>query len=278
MIKSIIQKIIIFIFVCLLVYIPFLGILYSLQHKIIYHPNPSKPDISKIQKEINEIQEINYSLPDGKKVYGWYLKSNITSKIIVFFHGNTGNLEYNSKQLHFFQKLGYSVFMPEYQGFGGIKGSLRQSELEQDAKTALLWVLSKGYKPKDIIIYGHSLGTYVALFATSFMRTEKKGVSAVILEAPFYSLIDMGKNMFGNLIPINWLLKDKFPSMELVKTIKTPIYIGHGKQDSVIPYEQGLMLFDEAEHPKTFFSSDTANHHSLPENGFINTILEPLKK
>ncbi len=277
MIKSIIQKISIVIFICVLVYIPFLGVLYSLQHKIIYHPNPIKPDIANIQKEIADIREVNYSLPDGKQVYGWYLKSNKTPKVIVFFHGNTGNLEYNSKQLHFFKKLGYSVFMPEYQGFGGIKGNLRQSELEQDAKTALLWLLSKGYKPKDIIIYGHSLGTYVALFATSFMQSENKDVSAVILEAPFYSLINMGQNMFGNLIPLNWLLKDKFPSMELIKTIKTPIYIGHGKQDSVIPYEQGLMLFEDAKHPKTFFSSDTANHNTLPEEGFIDTILAPLK-
>ncbi len=271
------QKIIIFICVCLLVYIPFLGVLYAFQHKIIYHPNPIKPDVAEIQKEMPGVQEVSYILPTGKQLYAWYFESKKTNKLVVFFHGNTGNLAFNSKRLSYFAKMGFSVLMPEYEGFGGIKGSLRQFELERDAKTALQWALSKGYKEQDIIIYGHSLGTYVALYASKFMNEEKNPVYMTILEAPFYSLIDMGKNMFGNFVPLTLLMKDTYPSMDIVGKINTQLVIGHGKEDEVIPYAQGVKLFESAKHPKTFFSSDLADHNNLPENGFIEAVLAGVK-
>lgn len=274
---NIVQKILILICVCLLVCIVFFGILYTFQHKIIYHPNHQKPDLSEIRKDVPNVEEVSYILPNGKQLYAWYLKSSKTRKIIVFFHGNTGNLAFNSKRFSYFAQLGYSVLMPEYEGFGGIKGNLRQSELERDAKTALLWALSMGYKEQDIIVYGHSLGTYIALFASKFMAEEKSPVLMTVLEAPFYSLIDMGKNMFGNFIPVEWLMKDKYLSMEMIDKINSPLVIGHGKQDVVIPYSQGIRLFEKAKHPKTFFSSDLADHNTLPENGFIEAVLKDIK-
>lgn len=278
MIKIIFKKLCFIFVILLLLYTLLLGVLYTLQHKIIYHPSLKKPEISQLQKKFKNLKEVSYSLPNGKRVYAWFLKSQKSKKIIVFFHGNTGDLIYNSKNLPFFEKNGFSVLIPEYEGFGGIKGNLRQAELEQDAKTALLWVLSKGYKPQDIIIYGHSLGTYVALFGANFMAKEKESVSAVILEAPFYSLTDMAHHRLGNLIPVSLLLKDNYPSKELIDQIKTPLFLGHGKKDTVIPYIQGLKLFEKAHHPKTFFSSDKADHNSLPQNGFIDAILPLLKK
>ena len=251
--------------------------LYFYQNKIIYHPDTTKPDITEFKNKFKDLNEVTYSLPNGKQVYGWFLKSEKSKKIIIFFHGNTGNLAYNSKHLPFFEKMGFSVLIPEYEGFGSIKGNLRQQELEQNAKTALLWALSNGYNPKDIIIYGHSLGTYVALFGAAFMNSDKESVQAVILEAPFYSLTDMAQYKFS-FIPVSFLLKDKYPSMNLLEKINTPLYIGHGKKDKVIPYEQGLKLFEKGKHPKTFFSSDNADHNSLPQNGFIDAILSSLKK
>ena len=68
--------------------------------------------------------------------------------------------------------------------------------------------------------------------------------------------------------------QDKFETDKLISNIKTPLYIGHGKNDPVIPYAQGLKLYDKAPHPKVFFSDDTADHHQLPKKGFIDAVLE----
>ncbi len=272
--KEMVMKILIVLTIFIGIYVLAAFLLYSFQKKFIFHPSSQKADISSLQEKINDVKEITYRLPNGKEVYAWYLKPQKNKKLIVFFHGNRGNLSTNTTQLPFFQKQGFGFLLPEYEGFGGIKGSLSQQELEQDAKTALLWALSNGYKAKDIIIYGHSLGTFVATSAAHFMATEKEPVHALILEAPFYSLIDMAKYMFGNIFPYELLLADKFETDKLISNIKTPLYIGHGKNDPVIPYAQGLKLYDKAPHPKVFFSDDTADHHQLPKNGFIDAVLE----
>ncbi|MBR6730139.1 MAG: alpha/beta hydrolase [Alphaproteobacteria bacterium] len=272
--KEILIKALIMLILIIFIYVLIAFLLYSFQSKIIFHPEANKPNISVIQEKIKHIKEVTYLLPNGKEIYAWYLKPKKNKKLIVFFHGNTGNLLNNTNQLHFFNELGYGVLMPEYEGFGGIKGNLTQKELEQDAKTALLFALSKGYNEKDIIIYGHSLGTYVATYAANFMAQEKKPVHALVLETPFYSILDMAKNRFGNIFPYSILLKDKFETDKLITNIQTKLYIGHGKNDTVVPYSQGLKLYEKAPHPKVFFSDDTADHHQLPKNGFIHAVLD----
>lgn len=271
--KEIFIKTLITLIIISLLYLLTAFVLYAYQKKIIFHPSNKKADISEIQEKIKDIKEITYQLPNGKQIYAWYLKPQKNKKLIIFFHGNSNNLEKNSTQLPYFEKLGYGFLLPEYEGFGGIKGNLTQQELEQDAKTALLWALSKGFKPKDIIIYGHSLGTYVATYAAHFMAQEHQPVSSLVLEAPFYSIIDMARYKFGAIFPFEILLKDKFETNNIIQKIQTPLFVGHGKKDPVIPYAQGLKLFETAIHPKVFYSSETADHHSLPKNGFIDAVL-----
>ena len=84
----------------------------------------------------------------------------------------------------------------------------------------------------------------------------------------------MAKNRFGNIFPYSILLKDKFETDKLITNIQTKLYIGHGKNDTVVPYSQGLKLYEKAPHPKVFFSDDTADHHQLPKNGFIHAVLD----
>lgn len=271
--KEILIKILITLTIIAFLYLIIAFVLYVYQKKFIFHPANKKAEISEIQEKIKKIQEITYQLPNGKQIYAWYLKPQKNKKLIIYFHGNSNNLEKNATQLPYFEKLGYGFLLPEYEGFGGIKGNLTQQELEQDAKTALQWALSKGYKPKDIILYGHSLGTYVATFAAHFMAQEHEPVFSLVLESPFYSIIDMARHKFGSVFPFSLLLKDKFETNNIIQKIQTPLFVGHGKNDTVVPYSQGLKLFEKAIHPKVFYSSETADHHSLPKNGFIDAVL-----
>ena len=259
-------------------YVFFIGVVYLVQEKAIYHPDTNKPNIKVAQEITPNITEVTYALPNKKEVFAWYLPAPKNEKIVVFFHGNSRNLERNLNQLNFFKKQNVGFFMPEYEGFGSIEGRLMQAELEQDVKAALLWLLDKGYKPQDIIIYGHSLGTYLAVYSAAFMAQEHQPVSAVVLEAPFYSLEYLAKKKFGWAIPVSLLLKDKFQSNELIAKIKAPLFVGHGKKDKIIPYDQGLKLYRNAHHEKTFFSSDLSDHNTLPQNGFIEFVFGLLKK
>lgn len=265
-------------FIFIFIYILCCLCVYVFQDKMLYHPYSERADILLVQKEIKNLKEVSYSLPDGKKVYAWYLKPKNGNKIVLYFHGNTGNLNYNSKRISFFEKEGFGVFLPEYQGFGNINGNISQSGLECDVRTALNWLLSHGYKEENIIIYGHSLGTYMATYAASFMHQTKKDVGLLVLESPFYSILEMAKDRFGWFLPVNLLLNDKFLTSDIINDIKTRIVIGHGKKDIVIPYRHGLRLFEHVRMEKFFFSSDNADHNTLPEEGFISFALSKAKK
>lgn len=247
--------------------------LYVMQEHLLYHPTPLKPNIPLADTLFKNMQEINYSLPNGKRVYAWYHAPGKKNKIVVFFHGNSYNLEKFIDKMEPWIKAGYGLLAPEYEGFGHIPGDLRQAQLETDAKTAIAYLNSKGFKNQDIILYGHSLGTYVATYTAQKLGQENP-FDAVILEAPFFSLLETARTYVYGLVPLSWIMKDIYPTFELVDQINTRVFIGHGKKDKVIPYTQGLRLFNQARHPKIFYSSDQAGHNDLPKYGFLDAVLE----
>lgn len=271
--KRIIQKF--FVLMCSLIL--FYGFVvvsaYALQDKLLYKPTRMKSNITVTERFFKNMQEVTYELPEGKQVYAWYHAPERKKKIVVFFHGNAFNLEKNIVKMNPWIKAGYGLFAPEYEGFGGIKGELRQAQFETDAKAALAYLNKKGYANQDIILYGHSLGTYMATYA-SMQLGQNNPFNAVILEAPFFSLLETAKAHTFDLLPLSLIMKDTYPTFELIDKINTRVFIAHGKQDKTIPYNQGIKLFEKASHPKIFYSADKAGHNNLPDHGFIDAVLE----
>lgn len=244
-----------------------------MQTQLLYHPTQTKSNIEKASRFLSKIQEVNYSLPDGKSVYAWYHVPEGKNKIVVFFHGNSYNLEKFISKMEPWIKAGYGLFAPEYQGFGGISGDLKQSQLETDAKTAIVYLKSIGYQNWDIILYGHSMGTYLAVYTAQQLGGQDP-FNAVVLEAPFFSLYETAASHVYYLFPLSLIMRDMYPTFKLIKQINTRVFIGHGKKDNVIPYEQGLKLFDKASYPKIFYSVDQADHNNLSNYGFIEAVLK----
>lgn len=245
------------------------------QKDFFYQPNTQHPDIS--QAQIKGIREINYSLPDGRQVFAWYYKGD-TKRVVLFFHNNEGNLLTHVLKLQPWIEMGYSVLMPEYQGFSDIKGLLNQLSMEQDGKASMAYLVSKGFNENQIIVYGHGMGAYVASFIARETAQKSTPVKAVVLEAPFSSLSDVLKIKTHSLLPISFMIEREYlyPTQEMIQQVNTPIYIGHGKKDEVIPYEFGKTLYERAPHPKFFFSSDKASHDDLVKNGFIDAVISDL--
>lgn len=270
-----------FLALCATVFIIYLGTVFFLminQRNFFYHPDTTHPDITKAHAVIKDLREVNYSLPDGRKVFGWFRKPTLKKKVVLYFHGNSYNIEYFAPKLQVWADAGYGVFMPEYQGFSDIKGILSQLSMEQDAKAAVAYLTSKGYEANQIILYGHSMGTYVATYTAMEMAKKNTPVNAVILEAPFTSLKETAQERTHHLIPIDSIMEKEYiyPTIDIIKSVNAPVYIGHGKQDTTIPYALGKKLYETATHPKFFFSSDTADHNTLPQTGFIEAVMSEL--
>jgi len=116
-----------------------------------------------------------------------------------------------------------------WRGFSGNKGKPSEEGLYKDGKGAINWLVNKGIKQENIILYGESLGTGVATHLA-----QNKKFAGIILETPFTSMIDAAKNFYP-YIPVSLLLKDKFDNKEKMKNINIPILIMHGEADQIVP-------------------------------------------
>ena len=124
----------------------------------------------------------------------------------------------------------------------------------EDAKSAIKWLKNKGINEQNIILYGESLGTGVAVEIA-----QKKNYAGIILESPFTSMINMGKKYYP-FFPVRFLLKDKFESYKKINKIFVPILIIHGKVDKIVPYDMGQKMYKLANEPKFFYSQEYGDH------------------
>lgn len=244
-----------------------------IQDRLLYHPYTRPADLDYARRDLPAIEEVSYDNAVGGRNYAWLVKPGSQKKTVVFFHGNSCNIGCFIPWVEPFVSAGYGVFMVEYRGFGGIHGRLGQKTFEKDALAGMAYLKSLGWKNKDIIIYGYSLGTYLATF-TAYTLGQEEPFDAVILEAPFTTLTDVAADRVKNLLPVKWLMRDSYPSIRYISDVNTRLFIAHGKRDTTVPYELGMTLFHTAKDPKMFFSADNATHTDLKRHGFTDAALE----
>lgn len=262
--------------VCVVSYVGFAATVYIAPHLFLYHPDTSKPSLQKIMEKIPNIQEV--SLSDITDAYGWYVKPEKAKKAVVFFHGNSDNASYFLNRARPFVGREYAVLVVEYQGFGGRKGYPNQISMQTDVELAVAFLNKQGFDNKNIVLYGHSMGTYLAIYGASSLG-QIHPFNSVILESPFTSVVDMAKRKCLHLFPVRLLLKKNvYDSIKYIRYINTRILIGHGMKDKTVPYDQGERLFEQALKPKEFFSSAEAGHRELPAYGFIDEVLRFLEE
>lgn len=262
--------------VLFLIYVGLSFIFYTEPTPFIYHPNPAHPLLETAQQEIPDLQEVKYQTRTGQEVYAWYANPVGATKTVLFMHGNSYNIGAFVNRIAPFYHAGYAVIMPEYTGFGGMPGTPNQTQIEQDVAGAISFLHQQGFSNHAIILYGYSLGTYLAVYAAADLN-QGAPFNAVILEAPFTSLADTADWTSYYLFPIHFLLKDHYDSLSKIGRINTRLFIAHGTNDSTVPYFMGEALFNAAQHPKTFLKVQDANHQNLPAHHFLNKVIEWLK-
>jgi len=126
--------------------------------------------------------------------------------------------------------------------------------LYRDAKSAIKWLNLKGITEENIILYGESLGTGVAVEVA-----QNKNYAGIILESPYTSMVNMGKKYYP-LFPVRFLLKDKFESYKKIKKVSAPILVIHGKIDKIVPFAMGKKMYELANEPKFFYFQEYGDH------------------
>ncbi len=153
--------------------------------------------------------------------------------VILYLHGNKGNVQRCIRQSRQFQDLGYDILIPDYRSYGKSGGELEnEAQMYQDMQ--LTYYLAKRYD--NIVLLGYSMGTGMASYIAAH-----NSVDGLVLVAPYVSLVDM-KNRFFPFAP-SFLMKYQFRTDENLKEVKCPVTLLHGTKDEVIPFESSEVLY-----------------------------------
>ena len=246
------------------------ALLYLYQRNILFVPGKTIPIIA--NSVVPEMIEIFLKTDDGLDLRSWFFKGEENKPIIIYFQGNAGTIfdrDYKARQ---FIDHGYSLLFVGYRGYGGNPGTPNEKGFLLDSKAAIDFVEREKFNPNDIVLYGESLGTGVAI-----NLAREVDVGSVILEAPYASITKVASERYW-FVPVRYLLKDKFDSISKIKGLTTPLLIIHGDQDDVISLQHGKLLFSEASEPKYMQIFEGANHGNLYEHDAIKAVDSFIKR
>lgn len=256
-------------------YILFCASVYFLPQMYFYNPSSKKADIQNAKANDFPAEEVKYKSYDNTELYGWFIKPK-NNKIVVFFHGNSHNIESFYHKLTPLVETGYGAFIGEYRGFGGIKGTINEKNLGEDAVSAVKYLNSQGYENKNIILYGMSLGSYTSIH-TAYTLGKDESFAALILEVPFDSILNVVKQRIVNLFPFSYIIKDKYENTNKISQLNLPILIMGASKDTVVPQERAQELYKYAGVNKKIVIYNGAFHSNLYNYRNWQDILKWLK-
>ena len=248
----------------LFIYLFILIFTYFFQRNLLYHPGENNYFGDKL---IVSIERVQIKTKDNLKLLSWYHRKNLDEyKTILFLHGNAGSLENRIHKINHFKNMNVNFLIIAWRGFSGNDGKPTEKGLYEDASSAITWLKSQGIKESNIIIYGESLGTGVATEIA-----QNKNFAGIILESPFTSMIDAGKDKYPYL-PVRLLLKDKYESDKKMKNINIPVLIMHGKVDDIVPFHMGEKMYKLANQPKYSYFSKYDDHMMEYNENLIKSV------
>lgn len=233
----------------------FVVLVRAFENRLIFFP-PRYPE-GFVRPEAYGIhpQEIWLTTSDGVKLNAYFLAAPDSSKVLLWFHGNAENIGMGLDHLRVLERLGVNVMELDYRGYGKSEGSPNEAGVYRDADAAYLYLTaSRKFAPKDIYIYGHSLGGAVAVDLAS-----RSDCGGLIVESSFTSVPDMARHVYR--VPFaRYLPRSRFDSLAKIARVKAPVLVIHGTRDGVIPFEMGRRLYEAAREPKSFMPVEGAEH------------------
>jgi fermentation-respiration switch protein FrsA (DUF1100 family) len=252
-------------------YAGIVGAMYAFQRNLMYFPDVSLADIARSVYPGGVA--VNVTTADGLTLAGWYWPPpQPRAPVVVVFHGNAGHHGHRTDKAVAFTQPGFGVFIAGYRGYGGNPGSPTEQGLYSDARAALDWLQAQGVAGGQIVLYGESLGSGVAVQ----MATERK-VAAVVLESPYTSVADVAAERYP-FVPVRPLTLDRYDSLSKIERINAPLLIIHGERDTVVPVKYGRRLFDAAREPKKAVFFPNAQHNDIFAAEAVRTVLQFLRE
>jgi fermentation-respiration switch protein FrsA (DUF1100 family) len=197
-------------------------------------------------------ERVEFRTADGVTLVAWVILApapDTAGSWLLICHGNGGNLSEAGRPFHYagLRELGLNLLAFDYRGYGESGGTPSEEGLYRDASAAWRWLTeARGVPPDHIVLFGHSLGSAVAVELATRVRS-----AGLILEGALSSVTERAQEAYP-FVPVRWIARSRFPSMDRIGGLTMPKLFLHARADDVIPLAHGLRLYDAAPPPKTF--------------------------
>jgi len=249
--------------------------LYQRQRKLIFRPLPG---LLRTPAELGlPYQDVWISVENGAKLHSWWLPNTHKEKqkVLLFCHGNYGNISYNTERIRFFYSLGFSILAFDYRGYGQSGGGTDAGVASEavpipsekstfaDAEAAWRYLTEvRGIDPSQITTLGHSMGGAIAIQLAT--QPYAKDMARLIVVSSFTTMEDavLAKQIYS-FFPIRQLLSEPFDSLSRVGSLSMPVLYVHGDQDFDVPMPMSKRLYEASPEPKQLWIAPGASHNDI---------------
>jgi fermentation-respiration switch protein FrsA (DUF1100 family) len=241
-----------------------LVVLVALEDRLLFHPAPAARRWAGPPPGV-AVQDVAFQAADGTRLHGRWFPCPDARGAVLVCHSRAGNLslELSPDALSGWQhEVGVSVFVFDYPGYGRSEGRPSEAGCYAAADAAYDW-LTRRVAAQDVLIYGRSLGTAVAVDLAA-----RRPHRALLLVSPFTSLPAVVQRLYP-VLPARWLMRNRFDSAAKVGRCSRPVLMVHGTRDHLVPFAEGERLFEAANEPKRFVPVAGAPHGDPVLAGFF---------
>lgn len=248
------------------IYALLIVLMYVFQERFLFMPDQKYYAQSDVG--VNSYAEITVTTADSLTLKGWYTAAQPNMPTVLFFHGNASTWQWRARDFEFLAAKGYGVLMAGYRGYGGNAGTPSEAGFYKDAEAYLGYLATQNVKPENIVLYGESLGTGVAVE----MAHRHKHIRALVLEVPFSSIAETAAIHYPFVPFMDRIVRNRFDSIYKIGTVTAPKLFLLAGFDRVIPPAEGKRLFEYAPAPKTLKTFDNAGHNDIRAMGGLVTV------
>jgi hypothetical protein len=239
---------------------------YLMQHRMLYLPHvPGRALVATPLDAGLAYEDLTLTTVDGVGLHGWFVPGS-GRRVLLFFHGNAGNVSHRLGSIELFHDLGLSVLIIDYRGYGASEGRATEEGTYRDAEAAWQYLTeTRGVEPAQIVLFGRSLGGAVAAWLAARTRP-----AALIVESSFTSVPDIGQELYPWL-PVRWLSRFEYATREHVESARCPVLVVHSRDDEIAPFRHGEAIFAAAPEPRTLLELDGTHNeaHVLSERAYV---------
>ncbi len=245
------------------------AVVYLMQGRMLYLPDTPGRELENTPADAGmHFEDIAVETDDGVTLHGWFVPGR-SSRVLLFFHGNAGNISHRLESIRQFHDLELSVMIVDYRGYGRSGGQPTEQGMYRDAEAVWRHLAEdRAIPPGEIIIFGRSLGGSVA---SRLATVHNPG--ALILESSFTSVPDVAADIYPWL-PVRLLSRTSHATRVYVQEVRCPVLVIHSREDEIIPFAHGRAIFEAAPEPRTFIELHGAHNdaHLRDQGTYIHGI------